>query len=905
MDYVTRARKLTQEGRFTAALKELHSARGGQDRQLSIDLLRAEILEFLGEIDEANTIVYRWLRTNSIGPAERSLCHYLCGRILYQQGHYESSTEHLQKAISIARTIKDYERVAWAQYKLLTIVADVSGWDSVGPLITELRTNAARSGNPRTMAALHLSIAETEAKRGHVTRAKRHISLASESLNAAPNAWLEGLKEQICANIFILESNLGLALDHAERAVHLAEDCGRPFLYASSVASRGHILFLAGRFERAIESFDRALRIFAPGTENFAGVLDDVVRIKLLTNQLDECEQIVRRIESFVTSAFVGSRFIYRHSLLTRVLLELKLRRSDGLSTVDRAIDIAGKTNDEWLLGRALLLKGELTCHMFGARHSIPFLQNVGATLTSQPLEVYALYETTLGVASNLGPTTTRSDTHFRRVRRLYDALGQKSGVLELDQCHEADTLQQPTDSRETQKSVQHALVDETIQTVAALALYADRPELLAREVVHLFEKCGSIKSAVVIESDATGKETTTFRMGDQIEHQRADRIEISITETKTIHVMCSPVDEVESVATINAFKTILHVLHELRRVRTDREAHTALWPPEAISREDKGIPISGQMQELMTLAQRVARTNALVLITGESGTGKEILARAVHDFSERARKPFVPFNCATVPLYLLESQLFGHRRGAFTGADHDYLGVIRSARDGTLFLDEIGELSLELQPKLLRFLESGEISPLGEPTTSRVNVRIVAATNRNLEDAVGEGRFREDLFYRINVIRLPIKPLRERRDEIPNLVSHFVARAAKEFHKGNVEVAEETMERLILYRWPGNVRQLHNEISRMVALVEPNAVLLPDMISDEILSGLPLLRSASRAQEIAVTLQDKLTPTLQRVEREMIAAALRAHDGRVDAAAKALGISRKGLYLKRQRLGL
>ena len=176
-----------------------------------------------------------------------------------------------------------------------------------------------------------------------------------------------------------------------------------------------------------------------------------------------------------------------------------------------------------------------------------------------------------------------------------------------------------------------------------------------------------------------------------------------------------------------------------------------------------------------MALARKVAAVNVSVLITGESGTGKEILARAIHRYSARADKPFVPFNCAAIPREMLESQLFGHRRGAFTGADRDNPGVIRAARDGTLFLDEIGELSLELQPKLLRFLESGEISPLGEPTLQTVDVRIVAATNANLEQLVQQGRFREDLFYRLNVIRLSIPPLRERRDEIPALVHHFV----------------------------------------------------------------------------------------------------------------------------------
>jgi DNA-binding NtrC family response regulator len=321
---------------------------------------------------------------------------------------------------------------------------------------------------------------------------------------------------------------------------------------------------------------------------------------------------------------------------------------------------------------------------------------------------------------------------------------------------------------------------------------------------------------------------------------------------------------------------------------------------------DDARAMISGRMRELMEQARRIARTKVNVLITGESGTGKEILARAIHDFSDRAGRPFVPFNCTAIPRDLLESQLFGHRRGAFTGADRDQLGLIRAAREGTLFLDEIGELGLDLQPKLLRFLESGEISPLGEPGSLTIDVRIVAATNTNLEDAVRAGRFREDLFYRLNVVRLSIPPLRERRDEIPGFVNHFVARAAEEFKKGQLRVADETMERLLLYRWPGNVRQLQNELRRMVALAEPDSALLPHAISEEILGALPIFRHAlATGSEIAIGLHDKLAPTIARVEAEMIKAALRTYQGKVDAAATSLGISRKGLYLKRQRLGV
>jgi hydrogenase-4 transcriptional activator len=382
-------------------------------------------------------------------------------------------------------------------------------------------------------------------------------------------------------------------------------------------------------------------------------------------------------------------------------------------------------------------------------------------------------------------------------------------------------------------------------------------------------------------------------------------RLCVGFRDDREVHLHVRPRSTVEGVASINAITLLLTSLNELQRARAEREERATLWPIEDLP-NNKDAVISGQMRKLMDYARRIARTKVNVLITGESGTGKEILARAIHEFSDRSAKAFVPFNCTAIPRDLLESHLFGHRRGAFTGADRDQLGLIRAARDGTLFLDEVGEMGLDLQPKLLRFLESGEISPLGEPGSLTIDVRIVAATNANLEDAVRAGRFREDLFYRLNVVRLSILPLRERRDEIPGLVNHFVARAADEFKKGNQRVAEETMDRLLLYRWPGNVRQLQNEMRRMVALAEPDSTLLPHAISEDILGALPIFRRpAGNGREIAVDLHDKLTPAIAHVEREMIKAALRTHDGKVRAVAKALGISRKGLYLKRQRLGL
>jgi DNA-binding NtrC family response regulator len=383
-------------------------------------------------------------------------------------------------------------------------------------------------------------------------------------------------------------------------------------------------------------------------------------------------------------------------------------------------------------------------------------------------------------------------------------------------------------------------------------------------------------------------------------------RFAIGEARGAAIEVIATPRAGMPAKAALNAATLVLGLVHELERAHAEREERLTLWPIDEMPADDDRAVITGRMRELMSFAQRVARTNASVLITGESGTGKEILARAIHEYSSRAEKPFVPFNCAAIPRDMLESQLFGHRRGAFTGADRDHPGVIRSAREGTLFLDEIGEMGLDLQPKLLRFLESGEIAPLGETSPLTIDVRIIAATNAQLEQAVHDGRFREDLFYRLNVIRLTVPPLRERRDEIPALVHHFLTHAAAEFVKGRLRVSDEAMEHLLLYRWPGNVRQLQNEIRRIVALAEPDTTIGPAALSTDIRRAAPkAVNRPPASAELSVPLGDKLGPTLSRIEREMIQTALKAHRGRLEAAARSLGISRKGLYLKRQRLGL
>ena len=276
-------------------------------------------------------------------------------------------------------------------------------------------------------------------------------------------------------------------------------------------------------------------------------------------------------------------------------------------------------------------------------------------------------------------------------------------------------------------------------------------------------------------------------------------------------------------------------------------------------------VQLVGQSPEMLALQQeieRVARSDAKVLITGESGTGKEIVAYSIHGHSPRAGNVFAPVNCAGLPETLLESELFGHVKGSFTGAYRDKPGKLESAHNGTIFLDEIGEMTLRMQGLLLRFLETGELQKVGADDGGRsVNVRVIAATNRNLREMIGQGTFREDLFYRLNVIHITVPPLRERRQDIPLLVHHFFDQFKESNDSPIQEIAEPAMRALMEYAWPGNVRELENVIERLVVTVQRNTVQLEDL-PNEVRSHDPvaLRPKRERRRTVADDLYKRLT---------------------------------------------
>jgi transcriptional regulator with GAF, ATPase, and Fis domain len=309
-------------------------------------------------------------------------------------------------------------------------------------------------------------------------------------------------------------------------------------------------------------------------------------------------------------------------------------------------------------------------------------------------------------------------------------------------------------------------------------------------------------------------------------------------------------------------------------------------------------IGTSPAMRALLEQLAKVVDTRVTVLVEGETGVGKELIAAAVHYGSRRRTQLFVTQNCAAMPEALLESELFGHRRGSFTGAHEDKKGLFEIADRGTLFLDEITETPLTLQSKLLRVLQEGEIRPVGATQEKRVDVRIVAATNRNLDQEVAQGRFREDLYYRLKVFPIRVPPLRERREDIALLAEHFLIRYGTELGKSVAGYSQQAMELLQAYDWPGNVRELQNEVQRLVIQIEGGDFITPDLLSPRIRQVEGLI---ARVKPTKGTLKE----VMDQLERFILIEALRQHDNNKTAAAKTLGITREGLHKKLRAFGV
>jgi len=346
----------------------------------------------------------------------------------------------------------------------------------------------------------------------------------------------------------------------------------------------------------------------------------------------------------------------------------------------------------------------------------------------------------------------------------------------------------------------------------------------------------------------------------------------------------------------LDTHRILLTLKNALEHVVLAREVRAL---KAAVEQRHEIVGSSPAIRQVIERIEKVAPTPARLLITGENGTGKELVARAVHRLSPRANRAFVEVNCAAIPSELIESELFGHVKGSFTGAFADRVGKFELADGGTLFLDEVGDMSSAAQAKVLRVLQEGIITPIGSARSIKVDVRVVAATNKKLEDEIAVGRFREDLLYRLNVVPIDVPPLRARREDIPQLVEHFVAQLAAQQGLAPRQLTEAALERLRRHQWPGNVRELRNTVERLLILANGDAIDEPDVLR--------MVGPADEEAELGDTLIQ--SPTFERfkqdAERAFLLAKLKEHDWNVSETARRLQMPRSNLYKKIERYRL
>ncbi len=882
-----RMRQLFAAGRYLEIVTHSdHSDRELASLQPDHRILLAHAMYLAGRFERAREIVDREReRTASV---VRSQCELITGLLCRQSGHLSKALQHYNTAYQLAHERGDIHDTAWAAIHRFRLMAQLHPSDELAPMLTEVRRHVTRTGDPHAAAVMHDTVALMEASHGRTEEAHRHLEISTSLIRDFPNAGLEQMVLISSSFVDYFECKFQDVVEHLNAARRLAAVTGNRWSGVIE-CNLGHATLVLGRLPAAETYFRQA---FEHGSaQSRFSALEGLARVHLASGELARCAETLDEHEAFLLQdRNLALAFSGRWATATRVRLLLKQGEfAEAVAAARASLQAAERLTDR-------LLVAEMTCLVAEAQVSsgnglagaLQLLHLTGRDPVGAG-SLDAMYYRAMGsLLGSSHPFVGRE--LFRRARHIYHHQGNKVGEADLETLAAADHPARPTAGD---------LPLLVLNGVASALANADAPKLVGHELRNLAKLLGCSPHAEVITSKQSHAPTTTERdtvlqLGTHDGEHHALRIEVP-----------SRPHEIAVLAELMRIGAAAVALQSFKR---ERRQKAALWPADPIETNAGALFIAPEMQTLLSIARRVATSNVPVLITGETGTGKEVLARAIHAYSTRAKAPFVPFNCTSTPRDMLDSQLFGHRRGSFTGAIEHFQGIIRGATHGTLFLDEIGDMALDVQPKLLRFLESGEVHPVGETQPVRADVRVIAATNAPLDTLVTDGRFREDLFYRLNIVHLPIPPLRERRIEIPALATHYLTKYAQENGKGHLRLAEETMEYLMLYRWPGNVRQLANEMRRVAALCEAGAVVMPEHLSTAIAASRRTIPASERTldpTEVVVRLDQPMAAATEHLERAMLQYALKACGGRMEDTAARLGLSRKGLYLKRQRFGI
>ena len=833
-----------------------------------------------------------------------------------------------------------------------------------------------QTGDWRGLAEAYFGIALADNNEGQYESALENFGQALKLIGDRPATVLLGkICSNIAGACWFLKRPQE-GIGYLEKAIGYYERTEHKSLAAEGYNNLGNNLILVGQWDRAEEALERALAIGTEVSErgdSMSMILDSVGQLRMLRGDLDEAKGYLEHAAALATE--IGNRWYAGQALRTLARCYITMNTSlEALATAKRALEVAEQIGDrqaicesDLLLAESYLDTGDLDSCVANlhkvAEHTSDSAADMGLVGEAQRLHgLLALARSDASLAAQ----------HFGRSVSIFDLLGDRyRGARAHYDLGRAYTLAQPERAAEHLSRAVNVFRElgarlDLASAEAALAAHDQsapqqrrwREATLQLVTLRLAEAVAS-RALLLRELAAVIRQETEARRvailePDEEQHQRV--------------VIAHGYDNQEAAALADEFASVDNDAASERFAKKHNAALITLRPSKALpatlvisprdcaqlseglalepllrvvelgldvcalrAREQTGeraeedgalagtslmpgfIHSSPAMTRLVEEVHKIRSSDVTVLVTGDSGTGKELVARAIHALSSRRQKIFVPFNCTAVPKELSESYLFGHRRGAFTGAVSDSPGVIRTAVGGTLFIDEVGDLPLDVQPKLLRFLQEGEIQALGERQPIHVDVRIIAATNTDLEEMVAQGRFREDLYYRLNVIRLRVPPLRERRSEIPTIVNYYVNHYSAKFGRHDIQITPQAVDLLMVADWPGNVRQLCNEIQRIVARAENGTLITPEHLSPELRRmGVPaiptgaVLSGTTTRPSLTVPLENvTLADALSEVERRMIGEALRKHKDNISRAARELGLSRRGLYMKIERYEL
>ncbi len=828
-----------------------------------------------------------------------------------------------------------------------------------------------QTGEWRGLAEAYFGIASADMQEGAYETCLENLQQALKLIGEHPASYILG---RIYSNMagacwFLKRPQEGIR--YLEKAIVYYERTDHRESAANGYNNLGINLILIGQWGRAQEALERSLTLASEAGERNAKVpmiLDSLGELLMLRGELDEAKDYLVRAVALATDD--GNKWYACQGL--RTLARCYLAMEDHARVVAKATEalkLAESIGDRQAISESHLILAEVYLRNGNIEKCTAQLENIGDTTESSDLSFAGESHRLFGMLAMVESDFSSAAQHFGSSVSIFDMLGdryraarahselgrayassQPSRAIEhlsravnafrelgakLDQTRAEATLANLDHSAPERSEEQSAL--NQLLTLRLAEAVTSR-ELLLRELAAIMRQETSAKRVVITERSEHNRNRVVIAHGctpaestqlaedmdslvdDEAQAAYAETNDAAIlhlgsahTPSATLYISPRSRAKLPGGLSLDPLIRVAELGLELCALRAGSQKGSRVQQPNELAGAGLMpgfIHSSPAMTKLVEEVHKIRSSDVTVLVTGESGTGKELVARAIHALSSRRSKVFVPFNCTAVPKELSEGYLFGYRRGAFTGAVTDSAGVIRTAAGGTLFLDEIGDLPLDLQPKLLRFLQEGEIQPLGEQRPLKVDVRIIAATNTDLEEMVAQSRFREDLYYRLNVIRLRVPPLRERRSEIPTIVNYYINHYSEKFGRKDIQITPQAVDLLMVSDWPGNVRQLCNEIQRVVARADDGAILSPDQLSPELKKTSAPTTPSSMVSTLAsmpgsslqnVTLADALAD----VERRMIADALRKHSGNISRAARELGLTRRGLYLKLERYQL